>query len=44
MRKMTLLLPLLLLGATSAFGQYAIGPGITGAWADPSQSGHGLFI
>jgi len=23
---------------------FAIGPGITGAWYDPSQSGHGLFI
>jgi len=23
---------------------FAIGPGITGAWFDPAQSGHGLFI
>ena len=23
---------------------FAIGPGITGAWYDPAQSGHGLFI
>jgi hypothetical protein len=23
---------------------FVIGPGITGAWYDPSQSGHGLFI
>jgi len=23
---------------------FAIGPGVTGAWFDPAQSGHGLFI
>ncbi len=23
---------------------FAIGPGITGAWYDPAQSGHGLFV
>jgi len=23
---------------------FAIGPGITGAWYDPQQSGHGLFL
>src|SRR5258707_10830721 len=38
------------LAAASAAAQvqsappFAIDPGITGAWYDPSQSGHGLFI
>jgi plastocyanin len=27
-----------------AVSPFAIGPGITGAWYDPAQSGHGLFI
>jgi hypothetical protein len=44
MRKIIWLLSLLLVGAKSALAQFAIGPGITGAWYDPLQSGHGLFI
>jgi len=44
MRKTIWLLSLLLLGAESALAEFAIGPGITGAWYDPLQSGHGLFI
>ena len=24
--------------------RYAIGPGLTGSWYDPNQSGHGLFV
>jgi hypothetical protein len=54
MLKIIWLLSLLLLGAASALGAnyeivqggppFAIGPGITGAWYDPAQSGHGLFI
>ena len=40
MRKTIWLLSLLLLGAESALAEFAIGPGITGAWYDPLQSGH----
>ena len=31
-------------GVSQATESFVIGPGITGAWNDPSQSGHGLFI
>ncbi|HTS22813.1 MAG TPA: hypothetical protein VMN79_13495 [Casimicrobiaceae bacterium] len=30
--------------ATTAPAPVSIGPGFTGAWYDPAQSGHGLFI
>jgi plastocyanin len=33
----------IIVGAPSAL-PFAIGPGITGAWYDPAQNGHGLFV
>lgn len=43
--KSCLALMLLALGTSTASADAAtIGPGFTGAWFDPAQSGHGLFI
>ena len=43
--KSCLAIALFALGTSAAFADAgAIGPGFTGAWFDPAQSGHGLFI
>lgn len=40
-----LVITLLALGTSTAWaGTGTIGPGFTGAWFDPAQSGHGLFV
>ena len=43
--KSCLAITLLALGTSTALADAgAIGPGFTGAWFDPAQSGHGLFV
>ena len=42
--KSYLAIALFAIETSTAFADATIGPGFTGAWFDPAQSGHGLFL
>ena len=42
--KFCLAIALFAIETSTAFADATIGPGFTGAWFDPAQSGHGLFL